>query len=97
MYQTKAKWIITVCKADLEIAADDFLSYQNKTLIQASFLLFQNRSCLRILLRGLKQHFSKICSFDKRASTGMQQLNMTIPVDIRGEIGKNSNKVMKYI
>lgn len=27
----------------------------------------------------------------------MQQLNITIPVDIKGEIGKSSNKVMKYI
>ena len=86
-----------MCKADLEIAADDFLSYQNKIFDSSQFPVVSKSIMFKKLVEGIERRFSKICSFDKRASTGMQQLNITIPVDIRGEIGKNSNKVMKYI
>ena len=55
MQQTKSKWIVTVCRADLAIPAVNFLSYRNKNLIQATFLFCPNRPCLRNFFMELKK------------------------------------------
>ena len=63
--QTKSKWMVTVCRADLAIAAVNFLSYRNKNLIQATFLFCPNRPCLRTSLSNWKKKFQKFLVLTK--------------------------------
>ena len=63
MYQTKAKWIITVCKADLEIAADDFLSYQNKIFDSSQFPVVSKSIMFKKLVEGIETTFFKNLQF----------------------------------
>ena len=65
MQQTKSKWIVTVCRADLAIAAVIFLSYRNKNLIQATFLFRPNRPCLRNFFIELKKKIQKFLVLTK--------------------------------
>ena len=88
MQQTKSKWIVTVYRADLAIAAVNFLSSRNKTLIQSTFLFCPNRPCLRNVFMKLKKKFSKIFSFDKRASASTFQLNIISHVNIKDKVRK---------
>ena len=53
MYQTKSKWIVNVCRANLAIAADNFFSYQNKNLIQVKIFRKLNISYLLIPYQGV--------------------------------------------
>ena len=88
MQQTKSKGIVTVCRADLAIAAVNFLSYRNKNLIQATFLFFPNRPCLGNFFRELRNFFSQIPTFDKRVSAGTIQLDIINHVNNKDKVRK---------
>ena len=88
MQQTKSKWMVTVCRADLAIAAVNFLSYRNKNLIQATFLFLPNRPCLGNFFRELKKNFLQIPTFDKRVSASIIQLNIINHVNNKDKIRK---------
>ena len=77
-----------MCRADLAITVVNFLFYQNKNLIQAIFLFFPNRSCLRNFLRGLKKGFQKFLILTKEQSANTYQLNIINHVNIKGKVRK---------
>ena len=88
MQPTKSTWTVTVRRADLAIAAVNFLSYRIKTLIQATFLFFPNRPCLGNYFRELKNFFSQIPTFGKRVSASTIQLDIINHVNNKDKVRK---------
>ena len=52
-----------MCKADLEIAADDFLSYQNKIFDSSQFPVVSKSIMFKKLVEGIETTFFKNLQF----------------------------------
>ena len=63
MHKTKSKWIVTVCRADQQIAADNFLFYQNKNPDSSRFSILSKKAMFKKLLEGIEITFFKDFQF----------------------------------